>query len=42
LWKIAEKFYSQGSRWEEIYDANEKLIGPDPDLIQPGQVLIIP
>ena len=42
LWKIAEKFYSQGTRWEEIYDANEKLIGPDPDLIHPGQELIIP
>ncbi len=42
LWKIAQRFYSQGMRWSEIYDANKGVIGPDPDLIQPGQVLTIP
>ena len=42
LWKIAQRFYSQGTRWSEIYDANKGVIGPDPDLIQPGQVLTIP
>lgn len=42
LWKIAQRFYSQGNRWQEIYDANVKVIGPDPDLIFPGQVLTIP
>ncbi len=28
--------------WRPLYDANKNLIGPDPDLIQPGQVLTIP
>ena len=42
LWKIAEKFYSQGIRWQKIYDANKGVIGGDPDLIQPGMVLTIP
>ncbi|KKK61704.1 hypothetical protein LCGC14_3011680, partial [marine sediment metagenome] len=28
--------------WRPLYEANKKLIGPDPDLIQPGQVLTIP
>jgi LysM repeat protein len=28
--------------WRPLYEVNKKLIGPDPDLIQPGQVLTIP
>ena len=28
--------------WWPLYEANKSLIGPDPDLIQPGQVLTIP
>ncbi len=28
--------------WRLLYEANKNLIGPDPDLIQPGQVLSIP
>ncbi|KKM27274.1 hypothetical protein LCGC14_1576390 [marine sediment metagenome] len=42
LWKIASKFYGDGRQWEIIYAANKETIGPDPDLIQPGQVLTIP
>ena len=30
------------SRWPAWYAANRQLIGPDPDLIRPGQVLRIP
>ncbi len=30
------------SDWRSLYEANKKLIGPNPDLIQPGQVLTIP
>ena len=30
------------SDWRPLYEANKSLIGPDPDLIQPGQVLTIP
>ncbi|MEU9256532.1 peptidoglycan DD-metalloendopeptidase family protein [Streptomyces sp. NPDC048270] len=32
---------AQGN-WQPIYDANRTLIGPDPDLIRPGQRLRIP
>lgn len=37
---IADKY--EGVSWRQIYDANKALIGPDPGLIQPGQVLVIP
>jgi nucleoid-associated protein YgaU len=30
------------ARWPEWYAANRALIGPDPDLLTPGQVLRIP
>ncbi|MEU4603025.1 LysM peptidoglycan-binding domain-containing protein [Kribbella sp. NPDC023972] len=30
------------ARWPAWYAANRQLIGPDPDLILPGQVLRIP
>jgi len=42
LWKIAKKFYGSGSKWPTIYNANRKLIGGNPNLIHPGQVLTIP
>lgn len=42
LWKIAQRFYDDGREWQRIYDANVSVIGPDPDLIQPGQELTIP
>ena len=42
LWGIAIRFYQDGRLWEQIYKANEKLIGVDPNLIQPGQILTIP
>ncbi|MFE3053578.1 LysM peptidoglycan-binding domain-containing protein [Nocardia sp. NPDC059239] len=39
LWAIAERFYGDGNRYQEIANAS----GIDnPDLIQPGQVLTIP
>lgn len=28
--------------WPRWYAANEDLIGPDPDLILPGQELVVP
>jgi nucleoid-associated protein YgaU len=28
--------------WRPLYEANRKLIGADPDLIRPGQVLKVP
>lgn len=42
LYHIAKKFYGKGSRWREIYDTNKKIIGNNPNLIFPGQKLMIP
>jgi nucleoid-associated protein YgaU len=39
LWAIAERFYGDGSKYQAIADASGI---PNPDLIQPGQVLTIP
>jgi nucleoid-associated protein YgaU len=52
LWKIARMVLSSGSSnpggseisdlWRSIYDMNKALIGEDPNLIHPGQVLQLP
>jgi len=42
LWKIAKKYFGNGNKWKLIYDANRDVIGANPDLIKPGQVLTIP
>lgn len=42
LWKIAKKFYGNGSKYTVIYNANRGVIGGNPNLIYPGQVLTIP
>jgi nucleoid-associated protein YgaU len=42
LWKIAQRVYGDGSKWRTIYDANKKVIGKNPNLIYPGQKLVIP
>jgi LysM repeat protein len=39
LWAISERFYGDGSKYQVIADASGI---PNPDLIQPGQVLTIP
>jgi nucleoid-associated protein YgaU len=39
LWAIAERFYGDGSKYQQIADASGIA---NPDLIQPGQVLTIP
>jgi uncharacterized protein YidB (DUF937 family) len=41
LSKIAKRFYGDGNRWRQIFDANRDQL-KDPDLIQPGQKLKIP
>lgn len=42
LWKIAKRFLGNGSRWPEIYNLNRNVIGGNPNLIYPGQVLVLP
>ena len=43
LWNIARKFYGDGSRYTEIYNANADLFkGRSPNLIYAGDVLVIP
>lgn len=42
LSKISRKFYGNANKWTTIYNANKKVIGKNPNLIYPGQKLIIP
>lgn len=42
LWDISEEVLGKGSRWGELYQANQDLIGANPRLIHPGQTLNIP
>jgi hypothetical protein len=49
LWALAERGLppkadeaAVTARWHRIYDLNRDRIGPDPDLIQPGQRLRLP
>lgn len=39
---IAETQLGDGNRWPEIYELNKDLIGDNPNLIHPGQVLVLP
>jgi LysM repeat protein len=41
LWAIAKQILGDGGRWREIYNNNVDVIGKDPNLIRPGQVLRI-
>lgn len=42
LWKIAQQYYGKGSDYTKIYEANKGVVGNNPNLIYPGQVLTIP
>lgn len=41
LWAIAQKNLGDGSRYNEIFEANKPMLS-DPDKIYPGQMLRIP
>ena len=42
LISIAQHAYGNGNLWPLIYNANTQVIGSNPNVIQPGQVLHIP
>ena len=42
LWTLAKEFYGSGAMWEKLYEANRDVIGDNPNLIYPGQVLVVP
>lgn len=42
LWAIAKRFLGDGSRYPEIHRNNIKVLGGNPNLIYPGQKIIIP
>ncbi|MBX7169576.1 MAG: LysM peptidoglycan-binding domain-containing protein [Pyrinomonadaceae bacterium] len=42
LSKIAQKYYGDPMKYTVIHKANLGVIGPDPNVIKPGQKLIIP
>lgn len=39
---IARTAYGDASKWTQIYTANQGIIGANPNLIHPGQLLVIP
>ncbi len=41
LWAVAKKHYGNGSKYNDIFEANRPML-KDPDRIYPGQVLRIP
>ncbi len=42
LSKISKDVYDNAGLYKKIYEANKDTIGPNPDLIKPGQKLTIP
>jgi LysM domain. len=42
LTAIAKRELGSSSKWPDIYNANTKVIGRDPNLIRPGQKLVMP
>jgi nucleoid-associated protein YgaU len=42
LSKISKDVYDNAALYKKIYEANKDTIGPNPDLIKPGQRLTIP
>lgn len=42
LWKIAAYKLGDSQQWPELYRENVAVVGRNPDLIHPGQVLFLP
>jgi len=41
LWLIAKRLKGDGANWSDIYSANKSVVGNNPNLIYPGQKLVI-
>ena len=39
---IAQETTGDADNWQALYEANQDIVGRDPDLIHPGQVLVLP
>lgn len=42
LWNIAKACTGNGNDWRQLYELNKSVIGSNPNLIKPGQVLTLP
>ncbi|MCD9020505.1 LysM peptidoglycan-binding domain-containing protein [Cohnella silvisoli] len=42
LWSIAKLELGDSSKWRVLYDKNKSVIGTNPNLIKPGQKLVMP
>lgn len=42
LWNISKRFTGNGANWPSLYELNTAVIGRNPNLIYPGQVLQLP
>ncbi len=42
LSKIAKALMGDAKKWRALYEANKEVVGANPDLISPGQILKIP
>lgn len=42
LWNIAKACTGNGNDWRALYEINKSVIGNNPNLIKPGQVLTLP
>lgn len=42
LWDLAVKYYGDGMKYKDIYEANKELIGPDVNTLYPDWMLKIP
>ena len=42
LWAIAKRTYGNGADFTKIYEANKAVIGNNPNVIKPGQKLVLP
>lgn len=42
LWAIAKKHYGSGAEWRRIWERNKPMRSGNPNLIYPGEVILIP